>query len=427
MAGSAFPVLYRRILVASLIGVTASTLSVPGPTTDRLVPAAASDHWVASWAGSPTVGGSVPGRSCPSGTGLQNQTVRNIVFSSVGGSEVRVRLTNTFGAQPLQVGRVAVAVAATGASTVAGSMHVLSFSGAPGITIPAGAEAFSDPVAMSVRAQQKLAVSIFLPAATGAATQHFFAMQTNYVSISGKWVFTSSSEPFTIPISCSLFVDGVDVKASAQVEGTLVALGDSITDGAKSSIGANKRWPNDLARRLNALSGTRLSVVDAGISGNEVLLDRQPGLFGQSALVRLDRDVLNQTAATHVILLEGINDIGAANATAAQLIDANKSIITRVHARGMRIFGGTLTAFGGSNPTYGGNYGTSAGEAQREAFNQWVRTGGAFDGVIDFDSAVADPTDPHRLYPPYDSGDHLHPNDAGYNAMADAIDLSMLM
>jgi lysophospholipase L1-like esterase len=353
--------------------------------------------------------------------------VRNIVFNSVGGSEVRVRLTNTFGAQPLQVGRVAVALAATGASTVAGSMRVLSFGGAPGITVPAGAEAFSDPVAMSVRAQQKLAVSIFLPASTGAATQHFFAMQTNYVSISGKWVFTSSPEPFRTPISCSLFVDGVDVKASAQVQGTVVALGDSITDGAKSSIGANQRWPNDLARRLNALSGTRLSVVDAGIGGNEVLLDRQPGLFGQSALSRLDRDVLNQTAATDVILLEGINDIGAANATATQLIDADKSIIARVHARGMRIFGGTLTAFGGSNPTYGGNYGTSAGETQREALNRWIRTGGAFDGVIDFDSAVADPTDPHRLYPPYDSGDHLHLNDAGYNAMANAIDLSMLM
>jgi lysophospholipase L1-like esterase len=190
-------------------------------------------------------------------------------------------------------------------------------------------------------------------------------------------------------------------------------------------LGANRRWPNDLARYLAARPGDHLTAIDAGIGGNDLVTNRAPALFGVSALARLDRDVLVQAGARYVILLEGVNDIGSNNATAAQLIAGDEQIIAQVHAAGLKIFGGTLTPFGGSNAGYGGNYGTPYGEAQREALNRWIRTSGrwirtsgAFDGVIDFAMAVQDPADPQRMLPAYDSGDHLHPSDAGYGVMA---------
>jgi lysophospholipase L1-like esterase len=194
-----------------------------------------------------------------------------------------------------------------------------------------------------------------------------------------------------------------------------------------STPDTNRRWPDDLARRLDAVRGPTLSVVNAGIGGNEILLDRQPAVFGPSALSRLDRDVLAQSGARVVILLEGINDIGGDHATAVRLIEADQQIIARVHARGLRILGGTLTPFGGSHDQFDGDYGTAFGERQRQELNRWIRTSGAFDGVIDFDAAVADPANPERMLPLYDSGDHLHPGDAGYAAMANAIPLRQLL
>ena len=241
-----------------------------------------------------------------------HQTVRDIVYSTAGGHEVRVRLTNTFGSTPLRVGRASVAVSG-----------------------PAGNE-------------QPGTVSVYAPTATGPATQHFFAQQTNYVA-PGDATLSSSAAPFTSSIYCSLFVDGVDVHSTGPVAGAVVALGDSITDGFGSTIGANRRWPNDLARYLAARRGNDLTAIDAGIGGNELVANRVPALFGVSALARLDRDVLVQAGARYVILLEGINDIGANNATAAQLIAADEQIIAQVHAAGLKIFGGTLTPFGGSH------------------------------------------------------------------------------
>jgi lysophospholipase L1-like esterase len=219
--------------------------------------------------------------------------------------------------------------------------------------------------------------------------------------------------------SCSYFVDGVSVIASGRVEGAVVALGDSITDGTFSTVNANRRWPNDLARRLDARHGQTLSVVDEGIAGNHVLGDA--GIAGVNALARLDRDVLEQPGARDVILLEGVNDIGASHATADQLIPAYEQIIAQVHARGVRIFGGTLT------PYKGAFYWTPAGEQAREAVNRWILTSGAFDGVVDFAKATADPADPLVFNPAFDSGDHLHPSDAGYQAMANAVDLGRLV
>jgi lysophospholipase L1-like esterase len=213
-------------------------------------------------------------------------------------------------------------------------------------------------------------------------------------------------------------VDSVDVMASQPVKGTVVALGDSITDGAYSTVNADKRWPNDLARRLNAREGVTLSVADEGISGNQVLQDI--ACCGVGALNRFDRDVVDRAGAKDVILLEGVNDISA-GAQANQLIAAYEQLIAQAHAAGLKIFGGTVTPFKGGS-------GWSPGKEQtREAVNNWILNSGAFDGVIDFAKAVADPSDPQMLNPAYDSGGHVHPNDAGYQAMADAINLSMLL
>ncbi len=392
----------RRLSIALLAGVAVAILAAP--TAAQAADCPRPDRWVAAWAASPTEAGTFPGYPCPSADGLHDQTVRNIVFTSAGGDRVRVRLTNVFGAQPLHVGRAAVAVAGTGAATVRRSTRALSFHGE----------------------QQRLAVSVYLPEPTGPATQHLIAQQNNYVS-TGDSALTAAPDPFSTTINCWLYVDGVDVSARSPVTGAVVALGDSITDGALSTVDANRRWPDDLARRLHERPGRTLAVVNAGISGNQVLLDRQPTVYGLSALHRLDRDVLGQTGARVVILLEGVNDIGGDHLDADQLIAAYQEIIARVHARGLRIFGGTLVPFGGSHDQYGGDYGSPWGEQQRQALNQWIRTGGAFDGVIDFDRAIADPAAPDRMYPPYDSGDHLHLGDAGYAAMADAVDLDALL
>jgi lysophospholipase L1-like esterase len=363
--------------------------------------------------------------TCPGGAaGITNQTVRNIVFTSVGGNQVRVRLTNAFGTAALTVGSASVAVEGTGAGTVPSTMRPLRFGGQPGITIPPGAEALSDPVRLSVSALQSLAVSVFVPQLTGPATIHSLAVQDNFLSAAGD--FTISGDPASFPtrITCWMFVDGVEVLPSPLVTGSMVAFGDSITDGLRSIVNTNRRWPNDLARRLDARHGLTLSVVDQGISGNRVLADGA----GVSAQARLDRDALTQTDAQVVILLEGINDIGFADLglgppiTSADLIAGYEQIIARCHAVGLRILGGTLTPFKGVP-----GYWNETGERIREEVNHWILTSGAFDGVVDFAAATADPNDPQVFLPAYDSGDHLHPNDAGYQAMADAIDLRTLL
>jgi lysophospholipase L1-like esterase len=295
----------------------------------------------------------------------------------------------------------------------------LTFAGAQGVTIPPGAEALSDPVPMDVPALRDLLVSVFVPGVSGPATNHFDAQQDNFLSTPGDFTLAASPAAYTTVNSCSFFVDGVSVRTSARVDGAVVALGDSITDGTFSTVNANHRWPNDLARRLNGRHGQTLAVVDEGIAGNQVL--RDAGFAGVNALARLDRDVLEQPGARDVILLEGVNDIGAGHATADQLIPAYGQIIAQVHARGLRIFGGTLT------PYKGAFYWTPAGEQTREAVNRWILTSGAFDGVIDFAKATADPADPLVFKAAFDSGDHLHPSDAGYQAMANTVDLSRLL
>jgi lysophospholipase L1-like esterase len=412
----------RHVAPLSLLAaVCAAAFTIAPAVASSSSPSDGARGWTATWGASPVVGGAspFPGLVCQAGTGVSDQTVRDVVFTSVGGDRVRVRLSNSFGTQPLMVGSASIALAQSGAQAMGGTLRALTFAGAHGVTIPPGAEALSDPVRMEVPALRDLLVSVFVPGVSGPATNHFDAQQDNFLSTPGDFTLAASPAPYTTVNSCSYFVDGVSVLTSGRVEGAVVALGDSITDGTFSTVNANHRWPNDLARRLVARHGQTLSVVDEGIAGNQVL--RDAGIAGVNALARLDRDVLEQPGARDVILLEGVNDIGASHATADQLIPAYEQIIAQVHARGLRIFGGTLT------PYKGAFYWTPAGEQTREAVNHWIFTSGAFDGVIDFAKATADPANPLVFNPAFDSGDHLHPSDAGYQAMANAVDLGRLV
>jgi len=309
-----------------------------------------------------------------------------------------------------------VAVRTTGAAVK--SLHTATFGGQSSATVTMGAEVSSDLLHLPVVAGEDLAVSLYLKNPTGPATYHRAAQQTSYVA-SGDHATETSGASFGTTTGHWFFLDAVSV-AGGVAPGTIAALGDSITDGSGSGGNTNHRWPDLLANRLLARTGMPAkSVVDEGIAGNRVLTDDPAN--GVSALHRLTRDVLVRRGLTDVILLEGVNDLRSATppATADQIIAGYQQIINRVHAKGARIFGATLT------PVEGSARYTATMEAQRQQINQWIRTPGHFDGVIDFAAAVQDHTDPLRFNPSFDSGDHLHPNSAGYQAMADAIDLNL--
>ncbi|MGY1856849.1 SGNH/GDSL hydrolase family protein [Modestobacter sp. SYSU DS0290] len=416
----------RTVALAAALLLAAPLAGGAAQATPRTAAAPATAGWVNGWQGSPTAGGTFDRASCPADVGLDNQTVRNIVPVSVDGSQVRVRISNAFGRAPLRVGAASVAVAGQGAATAPGTLRPVLFSGKPTVLVAAGGEALSDPVRLDVQALQRLAVSVHLPGKTGPATQHNNSRETNYLASANR-TGDAAGTPFTTRIGCWMFASGVDVLAGPDVVGTVVALGDSITDGDQSTVDADQRYPDWLARRLDELPGPTLAVSNAGIGGNELLYDRVPELFGVSAAARFDRDVLTQAGVRSVIVLEGINDIGAEGARAGDLIEVYRQLITQAHAAGLTVFGGTLVPFGGSNAQFGGDYGSPVGEAQRRAVNDWIRGSGAFDGVFDFDAALRDPRDPSRLLPVYDSGDHLHPSDAGYRRMAEVVDLGQLV
>jgi lysophospholipase L1-like esterase len=396
--------LFVLLLIASL------TLVAPS--------ANASPRWVASWAASPVVGSVIPWSDCPAGTGLSDQTVRNVVFASVGGAQVRVRLTNAFGTSPMRIGHASVALQSVNADAAPGSVRELRFHGRRTVTIPAGRELFSDPVPLRVAALSTLLVSVYVPGPTGPITNHPFTAQGNFLASGDQSAAVSGSFGNT---PCWMFADGVDVIPNRQVLGSVVALGDSITDTSATTGNANHRWPDFLARRLNAVRGPTLSVVNAGLGGNRVLLPRDgEPFYGIPAVDRLERDVFSQSGVRTVILLEGVNDIGF-DATAPDLIAGLREIADQTHAAGLHIIGGTITPFGGSfieSPSRNQTWLT---------VNDWIRHSGTFDAVVDFAAATAAPDNPTALNPTYDSGDHLHPNDAGTSAMADAVDLSLLL
>lgn len=378
--------------------------------------------WVATWAASPLSGDT---------TSFDDQTVRNIVYTSVSGSQARIRLSNRFGTQAVTIGATSVSQVLDGAQLLPGSSHPATFDGQASVTIPAGQAVLSDPVHMRVSGLTELAVDLYLPDPTGPASYHALAWQTNYVA-AGDHAGDPAGDPYTTKVSSWYYVDGVDV-LDPSAPGTVVAFGDSITDVGHTEVDSEARWPDYLSRRLHAALGDEApAVVNEGISGNRVLNDTTGA--GQSALTRFQRDALSQPGVEAVILLEGINDIGRTDpgVTAAQIEDGYRQLITMAHAAGVKIFAGTLTPFAGSNCIYGNNYGTAAGERERESVNHWIRTSHAFDGVVDFDRATADPSDPEYFTPSYNAtggthcttADSLHPNDLGSEVMADTVPLS---
>jgi len=406
----------------------------------------AQEHWVATWAASPQARAGGPPRAAqppaaPGGapaapaapanpapptpaqaSSFNNQTVRMIVHTSIGGSRVRVELSNAYGTAALMVGAAHVALRGKESAIVAGSDQALTFGGKPSVSIPPGALAVSDPVNLAVPKVGDLAVSVFFPGDTGPYTMHSTGLHTTYI-VPGN--AASQAELTGAATTRSwYFLSSVEVTAPAQT-GLIVAFGDSITDGATSTVDTDAGWPSRLAARLQATPATaNLAIVNQGISGNRVLREGT----ATNALARFDRDVLSQAGVKWVMLLEGINDIGQGARTGAppenavtadDLIQGMTQLIERAHMRGIKVIGCTLTPFGGAA------YYSDKGEEIRTAYNQWIRTGGAFDAVVDFDKATQDPANPKQIRPDYNISDHLHPNDTGYKAMADAVDLSI--
>jgi lysophospholipase L1-like esterase len=374
-------------------------------------------HWVGTWTTAP-----MP----VEGVALARQTIRNICRISIGGSSVRVRISNSYGTGDLHVGAVHLGVRREDASIVDGSGRSLTFNGSASITVPAGALVLSDPVNLDVAPLVDLAVSVYLPdevPQTFQSTGHDPAHQTNYISPRGEFV-SEIDMPHEREIEAFLFVTGIDVLAPRDVGG-VVAFGDSLTEGNISRLDANNRWPDQLARRFVARpSGRQLGVVNQGVGGGRMLHDGH----GESGLRRFDRDVLAQPGATHVVVLLGVNDLRNSQrklqevVTAHDLIAGLHQLAARAHAAGLMTVVGTVMPW--ENETFnGGNY-TLEGEAARQTLNAWIRNNTAFDMVIDFEAALRDPSHPARMLPEWDSGDHLHPSDAGYLHMADSINLS---
>jgi lysophospholipase L1-like esterase len=378
-----------------------------------------SGHWVGTWAASPQMPPEDASSPKSPDAGFNNQTVRMIVRVSLGGKELRLRFSNAFGSAAVTLGDAHVALAGKGAAILPGTDRALTFSGRPSFTIPPRAEVLSDRVPLDVPALASLAVSVFLPAATGPASWHALGNQNTFISERGDFTATADM-PVAKTTESWYWLSGVDVLADESAA-AIVTLGDSITDGAQTTLNANHRWPDILADQLSARpSAASLAVLNEGISGNRLLHD----LDGPSALARFDRDVLAQDAVRYLIVLEGINDIGWPHirggkyagdlVSAEDIIAALRQIAERAHAHGIGVFGATLTPFGGAF------YETPDGETEREAVNQWIRSSGEFDAVIDFDKLTRDPAHPQQFLPAYDSGDHLHPGDAGYEAMGRA-------
>jgi lysophospholipase L1-like esterase len=357
--------------------------------------------------------------------GFDNHSVRQVVRLSRGGSTVRIRVSNVYGDGPLRLTGATIGRAAEGAAVRAGSLRSVTFRGRQSTVVPAGKEAASDTVALRVSPLERLTVTLYFDGPTGPATFHPLAVATVYRAV-GDHRFDRDAGAYGETSGSSYYLSGVDVSGPTKGNrGTVVAFGDSLTDGALTTVDADNRYPDELAERLVA-AGRPTGIVNSGIGGNKVLTGA-PG-FGTAAVERFRRDALSQPGVRTVIVLEGINDIGGGEAagtpvTAEQLIAGHQALIRAAHWRGVRIIGATVTPSKGC--PYPG-YDTARGEAVRDALNHWIRTSGEYDAVADFDRALADPADPDRLRAEYDAGDALHPNDAGMRAMAEAVDLDLL-
>jgi len=389
--------------------------------------AAEPGNWVSTWTASPqgVWGADFTFDTKVSGE-LKDQTLRQVARISLGGERLRIVIANDYGKQPMQIGAARIALSAGGGAIVAGTDRAVTFGGQTSATVPPGAPLLSDPIELPTTALASLAISIYLPEPTPTSTFHWDGGQTAWLAagnqVAAERIDTSK------PTTARMLASAVQVDAPAHA-GTVVVLGDSITDGNGATVDANARWPDYLAARL---APHNMAVVNAGISGARLLRDQ----MGVNALARFERDVLGQPGVRSVIVLLGINDISwpgtafdpqGVAPSADSLIAAYRQLIARAHARGVRILGATLPPFEGAlGGTPLADYYQPQKDELRQQINLWIRTSGEFDAVIDFDSVLKDPAQPARLLPAFDSGDHLHPGDRGNAAMADAVNLDLL-
>jgi lysophospholipase L1-like esterase len=409
------------------------------------------ERWVATWAASPQPASfDFPGTKQPAGPELErneslknqddqpeesdqpppffmppninNQTVRMIVRASIGGSSLRVHISNAYGTSPLTVGAAHIALHDKGSAVIPASDRALTFSRKDSFVIPPGALIVSDPVDLQIPELSYLTISVYVAGTPTPPTIHLTGLHTTYISKPGDYTRSVNIEESST-VQSWYWISGVDVLAPSD-SGLIVALGDSITDGATSTPDTDRSWPSILAERLLANKETAdLAIVNQGISGNRLLGDGA----GVSALARLDRDVISQAGVKWLVVLEGINDIGMSSmgmqmgvpVTAEDLIAAHWQMIERAHLHGIKAIGATLTPFAGAL------YYSEKGESMRQAVNHWIRTSGAYDAVIDFDAILRDPENPKQMNAGYFINDYLHPNDAGYKAMAEAVDMSI--
>ncbi len=393
------------------------------------------NQWIATWAASPQPAAPDPSEPL---LNIEDQTVRERVRVSIGGARICIRLSNEYGTAPLLVGSATLAASTDAASVRPGSIQSVTFGGSKSVTIPAGAPVLSDPVAFPVTSGAEISISLYFPKRVATPTLHALALKRAVVSQHGDHTRAEKIEAGGESES-SILISAVLVPAQPS-QRLVVAFGDSVTDGDGSSVDADRNWPSDLARRLGTKrQGSKLAVVNEGIVGNRLLNDcfmANVGCFGVSALARFDRDALALPGVTHIVLLEGLNDIGFPGAKLGgsyladpadvcapeELIGAYRQLIARAHAQGVKVVGATISPFEGVIVP---GYYSESKEVIRQAVNKWIRTSGSFDGVIDFDAVLRDPDHPSRLLARFASKDHLHPNDAGYQAMADAIDLAL--
>jgi lysophospholipase L1-like esterase len=422
------PTLVAVFAAAVLLGAT----WVADESAPVANPAAAASSWVGTWANVPT---ETPPTATPT---MADETIRQVVHTSVAGEAVRLRLTNEFGETALRIGEVRVArrAGSTGTDIVPATDRAVTFGGHRSTTVPAGAPLVSDPVPLAVPARADLVVSIYLPEQTSVTSLHNFAIQENVVADGN--VTDDRTVTATRTVTGWYFLSAVSVRAPFRDAGAVVAFGDSITNGFETDLNANHRWPDLLSNRLQTVPSLRdTGVLNLGVAGNRLLHDPNPlpgaegfaAFFGHSGLRRFDRDVLAQPGVEDVVVLLGVNDLGhpgntaplSETVTAEELIAAHRQLVTRAHAAGLEIHGGTILPFKGH--TLG--FFSKENEAKRTALNTWIRTSGDYDSVIDFDAAVRDPADPERMLAAFDSGDHLHPNDAGMAAMAAVVPLRL--